>query len=237
MKKVFYFMTIITAFLFLGSCNSDDNNDLYYPVGGFTMVNAYTGSEAIYYSVDGRPVQSIVAPLTYQKFGYINLWQGKRSISISDRVNVLANVEQAIVENVFYTSFMGGSEKNKTHFITEDRITSIVPDKENGLAAFRFFNLSGDDVEVSLQFNDEVLRPEFQNRKMDTEETSKQTQTFITIPGKEYTLKVVNKEGEVLVEKKNVKILNKGFYTAMLIGSKENGNKPYYLGILEQPVN
>lgn len=240
MKRVFNFLPILFLSLFLFSCSSDDNYvDVSNQVGGFTMVNAFEGDDAIIYAADGRAIQNPYYPLPYRSIGYINLWSGNRIIDVHGfrEPKVLATKIQKVVPQQFYTSFMGGGAGKPIHFITEDVRNKVNPLNETKQSGIRFFNLSSDDVVATVEFNDKVLVKDLENRVQDNETTAVNTQRFNTIDSNTYTISIKDKDSKVLVTRSEVVLKPSQFYTIMLTGSKDNTKKPYYIGVVNQLVN
>ncbi|MCC9043248.1 hypothetical protein LNQ81_11260 [Myroides sp. M-43] len=239
MKKIFSLLSTAFLSVLLFSCSTDDNyDDLSNLVGGFTMVNAYESDAAVLYVADGRPVQNPYYPLFYQSVGYVNLWQGIRNIDVLGSISnkrLTSNI-QKIESQKFYTSFIGGSSKKVIHFITEDQIKKINPLNGTKQSGVRFFNLSSDDVTATVEFDDKILVKEFEARVQDDEKTAIKTQEFSTVESKTYMISIKDKEGKVLVTRDKVIFNPSQYYSIILIGSKDNKEKPYYIGIINQAV-
>jgi len=240
MKRALNFLPILFLSLFLFSCSSDDNYiDVSNQVGGFTMVNAFEGDDAIIYAADGRAIQNPYYPLPYRSIGYINLWSGNRIIDIHGfrEPKVLATKMQKVTSKQFYTSFIGGGVGKPIHFITEDVVNKINPRDDAKQSGIRFFNLSSDEVVATVEFNGKALVKEFENRIQDSETTVVNTQRFNVIDSNTYTISIKDKEGKVIVTRNDVVLKPAQFYSIMLTGSKDNTKKPYYIGVVNQLVN
>ncbi|MDR0195446.1 MAG: DUF4397 domain-containing protein [Myroides sp.] len=239
MKRVLSFLPILFLSLFLFSCSSDDNYiDVSNQVGGFTMVNAYEGSDAVIYAADGRAIQNPYYPMIYRSVGYINLWSGTRFIEVFGfgESRVLANKTQKILPQQFYTSFIGGGKSKPIHFITEDVVDKINPREDAKQSGIRFFNLSSDEVVATVEFNGKALVKEFENRVQDNETTVVNTQRFNVVDSNTYTISIKDKDGKEIVKRENIVLEPSKFYSIMLTGSKNNANKPYYVGVVNQLV-
>lgn len=239
MKRVLSFLPILFLSLFLFSCSSDDNYiDVSNQVGGFTMVNAYEGSDAVIYAADGRAIQNPYYPMIYRSVGYINLWSGTRLIEVFGwgSQKTIASKSQKIVSGQYYTSFMGGNAEKPNHFITEDLVHKPTPLNDAKQSGVRFFNLSSDNVIATVQFNEKSLIKDFENRGQDSEATVSKSQIFNALDSNKYTITIKDKEGKVLATRTDADFKPSQFYSIMLIGSKDNTNKPYYIGIVNQAV-
>lgn len=240
MKKVLSTLSILFLLVFTGSCNSDD--DSYYPidnVGGFTMVNAYEGSDYVRYILDGRAVQSPYQPLFYRNYGYINLWQGTRAIAIVNNLseNPIVTETLQIANNQYYTSFIAGkTEKEAIHFVTEDNKLTLEKEEPMADAGVRFFNLSSDKLEVSVKFNDKDDVEEFVNREQDSKQTVEKNQKFIRVTPQTYKVSIVDSNGNVLASRDGVELDKGAYYTITFVGAKDNQDKSYYIGVIRQSV-
>lgn len=111
MKRiVFAFGLLLSLFLVTG-CNSDDGNHWdNYPIGGLTMVNGYTGVNAVWYAVDGRLVQPPYYGITYKHYDFTRLYQGNRTIEVlANRLDpIVTSTRLQVKDNQLYTSFVGG---------------------------------------------------------------------------------------------------------------------------------
>ncbi len=231
-------MSILLLLVFTVSCNSDDDNQ--YPIdniGGFTMVNAYEGTDFVRYILDGRAVQSPYQPLFYRNYGYINLWQGTRAIAIVDNVSPKPIVTETLLinNNQYYTSFVAGStEKDVVHFVTQDNKLTLEREQPITDAGVRFFNLSSDKVQVSVQFDDKSTVEEFANREQDSKLTAEKNQKFIGVTPQTYKVSIVDDKGNVLASRQGVELERGGYYTITFVGAKDNKDKPYYIGVIRQ---
>lgn len=239
MRKVLSYLSVFMLSLFLLGCSSDDNyTDVSNVVGGYTMVNAYESEGAVVFAADGRPIQNPYYPLAYQMVGYVNLWEGSRLLTVHGaRSNkMLANKTKKIENKQFYTSFIGGNEKKVVNFITEDRVAKATPLNDAKQSGVRFFNLSSDEVIATVEFNEKPLIKEFKERPQDSEATVQNTQEFKALESNMYKVTIKDKDGKELVTKDNVKLEASRFYSIILIGSKDNSEKPYYIGLVNQAV-
>lgn len=239
MRKVLSYLSVFMLSLFVLSCSSDDNyTDVSNLVGGYTMVNAYESEGAVVFTADGRPIQNPYYPLPYQMVGYVNLWEGTRLLTVHGaRSNkMLANKTKKIENKQFYTSFIGGNEKKVVNFITEDRVAKATPLNDAKQSGVRFFNLSSDEVIATVEFNEKPLIKEFKERPQDSEATVQNTQEFKALDSNTYKVTIKDKDGKELVTKDNVKLEASRFYSIILIGSKDNSEKPYYIGLVNQAV-
>lgn len=239
MKRVLSLLTVLLLSFAVFSCSSDDDYiDLSEHAGGFTMVNAYESEDALIYVADGRPIQSPYYPLPYRGIGYVNLWQGNRVINVHgiNQAKPIATTTHKIASGQFYTSFIGGKESNVIHFITEDNAKKVTPLNEVKQSGVRFFNLSSDNVVVTVQFNDKTVVKEFENRVQDSETTAVKTQEFNALDSNTYAITIKDKDGKVLATRKDVVFKPSQFYSIILIGAKDNVKKPYYIGVINQAV-
>lgn len=240
MKKVLSFLSILLLLIGTSSCNNDDGYD--YPinnVGGFTMVNAYEGSDYVRYILDGRAIQSPYEPLFYRNYGYVNLWQGTRAIAIIDNVSSKPIVTETLQvnNNQYYSSFVAGNgDKDVIHFVTEDNKISQEGEEMSTNAGVRFFNLSSDKVEVSVKFDEKDAVEEFSNRQQDSKQTVEKNQKFIGITPQTYKVSIVDNNGNVLVSREGVELDKGGYYTITFVGAKDNKDKSYYIGVIRQSV-
>ncbi|MDR0228107.1 MAG: DUF4397 domain-containing protein [Flavobacteriaceae bacterium] len=239
MKKVLSILLVVFTLGMITSCSNDDGNEYYVNAGGFTMVNAYTGDDAVQYFANGRPIQNYYTPLTYKAYGYINLYSGNRNILIRGmRANErIAASDLRVENNRFYTSFVGGTKENTIHFITQDRVTEVNPLDATNLCGVRFFNLSADEGKFSLQFDEEAIQPAFKDRVADSQASVSKSQVFVPVEAKTYKLSVLDQNNVVIATRNNVQLNERVSYSIMLIGTKTSANKGYYIGVIKQPVN
>lgn len=240
MKRIFSLLTVALSSLIIFSCSSDDNFiDLSQSAGGFTMVNAYESDQAVFYVVDGRPVQNPYYPIPYQGINYVNLWQGNRLIKAYGiaQENAIFTQEQDIVSGQFYTSFVAGTKEKPNYFITQDNVNKVTPLNNTKEAGVRFFNLSSDNITVSVEFDNQSLVQDFENRAQDNATTKDKSQEFVSIDANSYTVSIKDGQGNILASREQVKFDASHFYSILLIGSKDNSDKPYYVGVINQPVN
>ncbi|MTG98970.1 MULTISPECIES: DUF4397 domain-containing protein [Myroides] len=238
MRKGFLLAISIVGLLTLQSCNNDDVNVEPIPVGILTTVNGYTDSNNVKFHVDGRYIQDIYNPvLEYKMFSYANLFPGDRKIGVSEAKGEIASETHLIEKFRFYTSFVGGTKEQPVFFTANDRIDGLTEADVEGKSGVRFFNLSADDLTISLQFDDNAIADEFKDRKTDSKETVGTYQKFSLVEAKKYSLKVLNKSNEVLAQRDNITLNNKGFYSIVFIGNEANTAKPYYIGVVSQNVN
>lgn len=238
MKKALSILSTILLLIMGSSCSNDDDYN-GYPIeyaGAFTMVNAYEGSNDVRYIVDNRSIQTPYQPLIYRTFGYANLWSGNRALAIIDNINPKPLITEVIqIESgKAYTSFIAGtSSETVNHFITSDERMPQEEGVENPNAGVRFFNLSSDNIEVSVQFNDKVIKDAFANRIQDSKVTASKSQIFNGIEPNTYKVSIVDKGGNVLATRENVKFEKGGYYTLTFVGAKENKEKSYYIGVIK----
>lgn len=239
MKRVFSFLSALVLSATLFSCSNDDNYaDVSNLVGGYTMVNGYESDAAVVFGADGRAIQNPYYPLPYQTVGYANLWQGTRLLTVNNAYSLkeISNQTKKIENQQFYTSFVGGNAKKVVNFITDDKVARATPLNEVKQAGVRFFNLSSDEVIATVQFNEKPLLKEFVNREQDSEITAIVTQEFKGIEANTYSISVTDKQGKVLATRDNVILKPSQFYSLILIGSKDNKDKPYHIGLINQAV-
>lgn len=237
MKKVLTLLSAILLLVVSSSCSNDDNYNGYPEdlAGVFTMVNAYEGSNQVRYIVDNRSIQTPYQPLIYRTFGYANLWSGNRALTIIDDVTPKPLVTEVIkIESgKAYTSFIAGaSAETINHFITSDERMPQEEGIENPNAGVRFFNLSSDNVEVSLQFDGKVVADAFDNRIQDSKLTASKSQVFNGIKPNTYKVSIVDKSGNILATRENVKFEKGRYYTVTFVGAKDNKEKSYYIGVI-----
>ncbi|MEK6450028.1 MULTISPECIES: DUF4397 domain-containing protein [unclassified Myroides] len=237
MKKVLTLLSAILLLVVSGSCSNDDDYN-GYPIeyaAAFTMVNAYEGNNQVRYIVDNRSIQTPYQPLIYRTFGYANLWSGNRALTIIDNANPKPLVNEVIqVESgKAYTSFIAGtSSEMVNHFITSDEGMPQEEGVENPNAGVRFFNLSSDNVEVSVQFDGKVAADVFANRIQDSKLTASKSQIFNGVEPNAYKVSIVDKSGNVLATRENVKFEKGKYYTLTFVGAKDNKEKSYYIGVI-----
>lgn len=239
MKKVLSILLVVFTLGMLTSCSNDDENNYYVNVGGFTMVNAYTGDDAVQYFANGNPLQGYSTPLVYKNIGFAKLYSGNRSILIRGmRSNErIAASNLRVDNNRFYSSFIGGTKENTIHFTTEDRVTEVSPLDATNLCGVRFFNLSADAGKFSLKFDEEAVKPVFKDRVADSQATAPKSQVFVPVEAKTYKLSILDQNNTVIATKEGVTLAKGASYSILLIGTKTLVNKEYYIGVLKQPVN
>ncbi|MHC5202499.1 hypothetical protein [Myroides sp. LJL119] len=240
MKKIFSLLTVALLSFSIFSCSSDDNYiDLSDHAGGFTMVNAYEGDQAIFYVADGRPIQNPYYPIPYRGVNYVNLWQGNRFIKaygIGESEPIFSS-EQDIVSGQYYTSFVAGTKQKPIYFITQDLAKKATPLDQTKQSGVRLFNLSSDDLIITVEFNNDLLVKDFENRPQDNLATVQTSEQFVAIDSNTYTISIKDKAGNVLASREGVDFSPSYFYSIILIGNKSNSQTPYYIGIINQAVN
>lgn len=234
MRRIVVLFGLFFALFFTSGCSNDDNGRWEpYPVGGLTMVNGYAGSNAVWYTVDGRLIQPPYAGLSYQRYDFARLFAGNRFIEIvTNQPNrVVTQTKQQIKDNQLYTSFLGGhSKESLIHFITEDYPINLTVQGNDANSGLRFFNLTGEDLAVHVKVDDQVV---FENRNSETTNSVVENQAFVALESKSYTIEVQDQTGEKITKREQV-VLEKGmYYTLILIGNNA-GNTPYYLGVVKQ---
>lgn len=234
MKKTLVLFGLVFSFFLMTSCNTDDSNWEPSPSGGFTMVNGYAGSDAIWYIANGRFVQSPNRGLLYKGYDNVGLYIGNRSLDIINKQNekIVANAKLQVEDNHLYTSFVGGNSKeNLIHFITEDQRIQLGEDGNNLThSGLRFFNLTGEDLAVNVTLDDNLI---FRDRNTETAVSAKENEAFIAQTSKTYSVSVQDKSGKEIAKRENV-ILEKGrYFSLILVGSNATEN-PYYIGLVKQ---
>ena len=234
MKRVVKVFGVILSLFLVMSCSTDDNRGWRpYPVGGLTMVNGYSGSEAVWYIANGRFVQPPYQGLQYKGYNYVGLYTGNRSLDIINNQNerLVNNAQLHVKDGQLYTSFVGGkSKENLIHFITEDQRITLGEEGNLTQSGLRFFNLTGEDLAVDVKLEDALV---FQNRNTETTSSAKENEVFIAQPSKNYTVTIQDKNGNEIAKREQV-ALEKGRYFSLILVGSSTAEKPYYIGLVKQ---
>ncbi|WP_410881130.1 hypothetical protein [Myroides sp. DW712] len=234
MKRIVKVFGLILSLFLVMSCSTDDNRGWRpYPVGGLTMVNGYSGSEAVWYIANGRFVQPPYQGLQYKGYNYVGLYTGNRSLDIINNQNerLVNNAQLHVKEGQLYTSFVGGkSKENMLHFITTDQ--RIILGEEGNLtqSGLRFFNLTGEDLAVNVKLDDTVV---FSDRNTETPTSAKEHEAFIAQPSNVYTVSIQDKNGKEIVKRDQI-ALEKGRYFSLILVGSNAADTPYYIGVVKQ---
>lgn len=232
-RAIAVFGLILSLFVVMGCSNDDNSGWQPYPVGGLTMVNGYSGSEAVWYLANGRFVQPPYQGLQYKGYNYVGLYTGNRLLDVINNHNerLVNNAQLYVKDGQLYTSFIGGkSKENVLHFITEDQ--RIILGEEGNLtqSGLRFFNLTGDDLAVNVKLDDTLV---FSDRNTETPTSAKEHEAFIAQTSKVYTVTIQDKNGKEIAKREQI-VLEKGrYFSLILVGSSDTEN-PYYIGLVKQ---
>lgn len=234
MKRVVAVFGLILSLFVVMSCSNDDNRGWRpYPVGGLTMVNGYSGSEAVWYLANGRFVQPPYQGLQYKGYNYVGLYTGNRSLDIINNQNerLVANAQLHVKEGQLYTSFVGGKSKENTlHFITTDQRITLGEEGNLTQSGLRFFNLTGEDLAVNVKLDDTVV---FSDRNTETPTSAKEHEAFIAQPSNVYTVTIQDKNGKEIAKREQI-ALEKGRYFSLILVGSSAAEKPYYIGLVKQ---
>lgn len=239
MKKSSLFYIAFFAFAMLAISCFKDNDAEPVPLAGLTMINAFIESpQGVLYEIDGQPVPQEFYPLAYRSYGYVNLFVGNsRWLEVNDAGNQtqLVDTSFAVQNGVLYSSFVYGTADNPLHFITEDHVPEDAGDPTT-IAGVRFFNLANTSHRVTLRIGETDPIAAFQDRPMETPQSGKAGEDFITVPTGTYELVIEDENGGTLVTRGDI-TLDEGSYTCVFLTGADSINDSYYIGAIRQPVN
>lgn len=230
MKKinVQLFLTVLFSVIFLSSCLKDNDNMGYYPQAAFTMVNAYSPTNAVIYQADQNAIQSPMNPLVFKSYTFAYLFPGNRRIqTIASDSKTIVDTLYSFKDSTYYTSFVYGTIEKPRHLISTDKLLSNLETK----AAIRFLHLANNIGKVDVFVGDEQT-PRFDDRNFSESLKSEET-TF--------TQQNSGKQKIIVKDELGNKVLEREFdfaaglhYSLILIGDKENANAPLYIGVVKQ---
>ncbi|MGG5506178.1 MULTISPECIES: DUF4397 domain-containing protein [unclassified Myroides] len=230
MRRIIVLFGLLLSVLFIQGCSLDDNSsDVNDRVGGLTMVNGFSGANAVWYAADGRLIQPPYQGLGYKRYDFVRLYTGDRTLEVltNQQESLDARIKLQVKDNQYYTSFIGGGSKaNVIHFITEDQPLQLA----EGQTGIRFFNLTGEDLPVQVRLNEQLI---FENRNSETEVSAKENERFIIQSSNTYTLTIEDKEGKSITKREQI-TLEKGSYYSFILTGSHNAQTPYYLGVVRQ---
>lgn len=234
MKRLILLFGVLLSVLFVQGCSLDDNSsDVSYQVGGLTMVNGFSGANAVWYAADGRLIQPPYQGLGYQRYDFVRLYTGNRTLEVltNKQESLDARVKFQVKDNQYYTSFVGGGSKvNVIHFVTEDLPLKLAETQGNGQVGIRFFNLTGEDLPVQVKLNDQLI---FENRNSETATSAKENQRFIIQSSNTYTVTIEDKDSKSITKREQI-VLEKGNHYSFILTGSSNAQTPYYLGVVRQ---
>lgn len=238
------FLLLITVFTF-SSCLKDNDEGPWNnmpAVGLMYFVNAYPdATSGLLYRLDGNvignPLDGKPMVLEYKIFsGAQLLYPGSRKLTIASY-----NDDQIIVDTTLtikvdsgYTSFVYGTKTEPTFAMTEDKVIENLGQNESGI---RFLNLAAGVAGVNLLIEGEE-EPLYSNRPIETGASVVANQAFQMQKSGVYTFRVTDAEGNELAKREYKKengtgLLDRTYYTIMLIGEAGNEKTPLYIGVVE----
>ena len=240
MKRWKLLVAFVASVALLGSClrGGDPQPEL---VGGTTFVNTFIEAEAVFYFVDRNTISGL-NPLPYRSYGptlpvYVYPGEDRRlEIYSSYEDNRLVDTALTIQDSVYYSSIVYGTHDDPRHFITEDRIPEGVDDP-SAIAAVRFYNLANTERRVTLRIGDIEPAATFRNRPLETPQTGKAGEDFIPVATGNYTVSVVDEDGETVATRQGTVALPAGSYTSIFLTGDERDARTFYVGVVRQWVN
>ncbi|WP_353196471.1 hypothetical protein [Parapedobacter defluvii] len=239
MKKLSLIVALVASVALLGSClrGSDPQPER---VGGMTFVNTFIEANGAFYLVDRNTIQGLY-PLDYRTYG--PSWpvyypgEGRRLEIYSSYEDArLVDTTFSMQDSVYYSSIVYGTHDDPRHFITEDRIPDGVDDPA-AIAAVRFYNLANTERRVTLRIGEIESVAAFRNRPLETPASGKQGEDFIPVAIGNYTVTVVDEEGETVAIRQGTVDLPAGSYTSIFLTGDERDPRTFYVGIVRQWVN
>lgn len=229
MKRITFklLFAVLLGTLTLSSCLKDND---YEPVphAVLTMVNAFTGTNSVGYFAENTNINTY-GNIKYQHPDFRNLFVGNRRIRIIDeQQKVLVDSNFTFKDSLYYSSFIFGEQAKFDHILVED--ASVTDLGSN--TAYRFLHLSNSDAKVSVYIGSET-EPVFSDRETEDATSQLTSKTFISKPAGTHKIVVKDEDGATIVERE-FQFESKAYYSLVLIGEKDNANKPLYLGILKQ---
>ena len=230
MKKinVKLFFTAILGVLCLSSCLKDNDQVGYYPQAVFTMVNAYSPTQAVIYRADQNAIQSPLNPLTFKSYTFSYLFPGNRRIqTIASDSKTIVDTLYTFKDSTYYTSFVYGSESTPKHLIATDKLLGSLDNK----SALRFLHLANNIGKVDIYIGDEETA-----RFPAKDPSSVQPSDDLV-----FTAHNSGKQKIIVKDEHHTKILEREFdfapgihYSIILIGDKLNDQAPLYIGVVKQ---
>lgn len=240
MKKLSLIIALIAGVALLGGClrGSDPQPEL---VGGTTFVNTFIEADAVFYFVDRNTISGL-NPLRYRSYGprppvYVYPGEGRRLEIYSSYEDArIVDTTFTVQDSVYYSSIVYGTHDDPRHFITEDRVPEGVDDPST-IAAVRFYNLANTERRMTLRIGDIEPVSTFRNRSLETPETGKEGEDFIPVATGNYTVSVVDEDGETVATRQNTVDLPAGSYTSIFLTGDERDPTTFYVGVVRQWVN
>jgi|SRR5690606_19131364 len=237
MKKLSLLTAFVASVTLFSSCLKGEDPE---PVaaGGMTFINSFIEAQGLYYLIDRNPISNVY-PLAYGEPGYVNFYARP-----DRRFEVYSSYEDArlvdtlitVVDSVYYSSFLFGTHDDPRHFITEDRIPEGTDDPA-AIAAVRFFNLANTPKRATLRIGDAEPLPAFTNRPLETPATGKAGEAFVPVATGEFTISVVDENGETIAARPGTVQLVPGTYTSIFLMGDERDESTFYVGVYRNWVN
>lgn len=240
MKKLHVIVALVAGTLLLGSCLKDSDPQPRQ-VGGTTFINAFIDADAVYCYIDRNTIP-VLNPLPYRSFGPnppVYAYPGEdRRLEIYSTYDDNRLVDTAITvrDSVYYSAFVYGTHDDPRHFITEDRVPEDVDDPA-AIAAVRFYNLANTDRRVTLHIGDLTPVTAFTNRTIETPQSGKEGETFVPVTTGNYTVSVVDEDGETIAVREETLDLSAGSYVSIFLTGDERDPETFYVGRVRHWVN
>ncbi len=240
MKKLSLIVALVASVALFGSCLRGGDPEPEF-VGGTTFINTFIEAEAVFYFVDRNTISGL-NPLRYRSYGPtwpVYMYPGEdRRLEIYSSYEDARLVDTAIdvQDSVYYSSIVYGTHDDPRHFITEDRIPEGVDDPKT-IAAVRFYNLANTERRVTLRIGDIEPVAAFRNRSIETPQAGKEGEAFIPVTTGNYTVSVVDEDGETVAVRQGTVDLPAGSYTSVFLTGDERDPRTFYVGVVRQWVN
>lgn len=215
-------LLLITTFftLLFSSCMKDSDlspNDNMIAQAGFTMINAYTGSDYVVHKADNNFIQTMNNPLTYKAINFVYLYPGNRKIQTIDKENrILLDSTYAIKNAHLYTSIVFKKPGNKLgqHLVADSLLTNTASN-----SAIRFLNLAENKNNLDVYIGDTKVVSE---RDYDGNTTILNHFKFFSQNSGSTTVTIKDQEDNLLIER-TINFAAGMHYTFILLNtSKEN---------------
>ena len=237
-RKPNAYLTLLLGVTLLAGCQDDAEVEPTV-LAGLTLINSFIEAEAALYQLDETYLLLQRGPLRYRDMNFYTVSAGdnrRLEVTSSNEQAKLVDTTLALQENVYYTSFLFGTEAAPKHFLTEDQIPDGTDDPA-AVAAVRFFNLANTPHLVTLHIADTEPMAAFRDRPTETPETGKATEGFIpTTNTGTHVLIIRDEDGEQLARRTGV-ALDPGDYMTVFLTGDERDPSSYYIGVLRQRVN
>ena len=219
--KLFFILTLGTYFM--SSCLKDDLNEYndYPPQAGFSMINAYSGSDFVIHKADNNFIQTMNEPLRFKEINFVYLYPGNRKIQTINKENkILMDSTFSIKNGSLYTSFLFTKSGNKLgqHLVSDTLVDNLASN-----SAIRFLNFAFDKNNIDVYLDDTQI---IENRNFDGNAVVFDHFKFISQPSGVNKITVKDANQSILAEKELT--FSAGIhYTLLLI--KSSGENKYEL--------